>query len=149
MVLLLGGLLAATAAEPGGARTAGSVYVQLMSGAGSAKVRYRGTFFGHVARGRIVATRNVIVSGWDRSPRRLESGLILYRGRNLGFRTLADTSWRLRIRGHGISASGFVRGFMTLNGVDSGDPGRFRIGENGEIRSWPRVATAYRLGLGC
>lgn len=127
-------------------RTAGSVYLQLLDGAGFAKVRYRGNFFGHVGRGRIVATLKVGLSGCE-AERRLSRRLKLCRGRELAFRTPSDARWRLRLRGRRINASGFVRGCMMLNGVDRGDPGDFRIGD--VVRRWPRSATRYRLGAGC
>jgi hypothetical protein len=153
-IVLLVGLLAVPAADATVERTVGSVYLQFTDGAGLAKVRYRGNFFGSVRRGRIVATRNVIVSGYA-SKRTLASGLIEYRGPNsnslrMGFRTpQPPTTWRLRLNGRGIYASGFVRGCMTLDGVDVGDPGRFRIGETTMLRPWPRTARTFRLGLGC
>ena len=127
-------------------RTSGSVYVQFVDGAGAAKVRFRGNFLGRLERGRIVASRNVRVSGCE-SRRRLSDRLKECRGTDLGFRTPSDARWLLRLRGRGINTSGFVRGCMTLNGFDRGDPGDFRIGDR--LRSWPREATRYRLGRGC
>jgi hypothetical protein len=152
-IFLLVSCLAVPAAWATVARTNGSVYVQFMHGAGSAKVRFRGNFLGRVERGRIVATRNVNVSGYA-SKRTLASGLIEYRGPNashaaMGFRTPADLAWRLRLFGRGIDATGFVRGCMTLNGVDVGATGSFKIGQAGTTRPWPRAATNYRLGWGC
>jgi hypothetical protein len=152
-ILLLVSCLAVPAASATVARTTGSVYVQFMDGAGAAKVRYRGNFFGRVERGRIVATRNVHVSGYH-SKKTLASSLIEYRGPDrfheaMGFRTPGDVPWRLRLFGHGIDATGFVRGCMTLNGVDVGDTGSFKIGQAGTARPWPRAARNHRLGLGC
>lgn len=153
-ILLLVGCLAVPAAGATVARTTGSVYVQLMVGAGSAKVRYRGNFFGRVEHGRIVASRNVTVAGWA-SRRTLPSGLVEYRGPNrlhvrMSFHTPAPPmQWRLRLNGIGINASGFVRGCMTLNAVDTGRPGTYRIGEEGEPKPWPRSKWIRQLGLGC
>lgn len=135
-------------------RTPGSVYLQFQKGAGVAKVRYKGNFLGRIARGRIVATRNVTVSGYA-TRRVLLSGLIEYRGPNsqstfMGFRTPQPPArWRLRLFGRGIYASGFVGGCMTLNGVDAGPTGLYKIGQDGVFHAWPRAATAYRLGVGC
>jgi hypothetical protein len=148
-LLVLGlavGLFFVPAAGAAIERTAGSVYLQLLDGGGFAKVRYRGNFFGHVGRGRIVATLKVGLSGCE-AERRLSRRLKLCRGRELAFRTPSDARWRLRLRGRRINASGFVRGCMMLNGVDRGDPGDFRIGD--VVRRWPRSATRYRLGAGC
>ena len=128
------------------ARTPGSVYVQFIDGAGIAKVRYRGTFLGRVGRGRIVGTRNMHFGGCE-ARRRLANGLKLCHGTALTFRTPSDERWRVRMRGRRIDATGFVRGCMTLDGVNRGDPGQFRIGDT--IRDWPRSATRYRLGRGC
>jgi hypothetical protein len=135
-------------------RTPGSVYLQFREGAGVAKVRFKGNFFGRIARGRIVTTRNVTVSGYS-TRRVLASGLIEYRGPNsqstfMGFRTPQPPArWRLRLFGRGIYASGFVGGCMTLNGVDTGPTGLFKIGQDSVFRAWPRATTAYRLGVGC
>ena len=38
---------------------------------------------------------------------------------------------------------------MTLNGVDTGPTGLYKIGQNSVFHAWPRTATAYRLGVGC
>jgi hypothetical protein len=100
-----------------------------------------------------VATRNVIVSGYARRTV-LASGLIEYRGPNsmhesMSFRTPGDFAWRLRLFGRGIDATGFVRGCMTLDGVDVGATGSFKIGQAGTTRPWPRTARTYKLGWGC
>jgi hypothetical protein len=129
-------------------RTPSSAYLQLLDGRGTAKVRYLGNFLGHVGHGRIVATKNVIVSGWE-GRRVLSAGMIRYRGSEMGFRTPSSANWRLRLYGRNINASGFVRGCMTLNGADSGDPGEYRIGEGNPLHRWPRTRTGYRLGGGC
>ena len=152
-ILLLGSCLAVPTAGATLARTTGSVYVQFMHGAGAAKVRYRGNFLGRVGRGRIVATKNVIVGGYA-SRRTLDSGLIEYRGpdsvhTSMSFRTPGDVVWRLRLFGHGIDATGFVRGCMKLDAVNVGPTGSFKIGQAGTTRPWPRAARTYRLGLGC
>ena len=148
--LLLVGLsaLPASAARATVERTPSSVYLQLLDGRGTAKVRYRGNFLGRMGRGRIVATKNVIVSGWE-GRRGLSSGMIRYRGRHLSFRTPPSANWRLRLYGRNIDASGFVRGCMALNGADSGDPGEYRIGEGNPLHHWPRTRTGYKLGGGC
>jgi hypothetical protein len=143
-------LVAASAASASAAleRTTGAVYVELQHGAGLAKVRFRGNFFGRVAHGRIIATRNVNLGGCE-SRERVSDTLVACRGYALTFRTLVDTSWRLRLNGSGIDATGFVRGCMTLNARDVGPPGLFKIGRDGMLRPWPREARTYRLGYGC
>jgi hypothetical protein len=54
----------------------------------------------------------------------------------------------VRLHGHGIYGSGFVRGCLVLDGRDSGATGRFRRTKNGEWHEWPRRRTAYTLGTG-
>src|SRR6266545_105087 len=96
----------------------------------------------------VVATNNVTVTGSE-SRRRISPTLIAYRGTELRFRVYNTAGrWRLRLSGRGISASGFVRGCMTLNGFDVGPTGWYRI-QSPDFKRWPRQATTYRLGLGC
>ena len=144
-ILFLVSCLAVPAAD---ASTPGSVSLEFRSGAGVAKVRFRGNFLGRIVQGRVIATSNVILSGCEYR-RRLADGRNLCRGTDLGFRTLSSTVWRVTLGGRGISAGGFVRGCMTLDGVDMGLTGVFRKGTNPAWRPWPRTATGYRLGLGC
>lgn len=145
MILLLAFPLAVPTAD---ASTPGSVSLEFRGGAGLAKVRFRGNFLGNVARGRIIATTNVILSGCEYR-RLLADGRRLCRGTDLNFRTPSYVRWRLTLGGTGINASGFVRGCMTLDAVDVGVTGIFRKGATSAWRPWPRTATSYRLGLGC
>jgi hypothetical protein len=129
-------------------RTLGSAEIELRAGAGVAKIRFRGTFIGYVARGRIVATNNVTVTGSE-SRRRISPTLIAYRGTELRFKVYSTAGrWRLRLSGRGISAGGFVRGCMTLNALDVGPTGWYRI-QSPDFKRWPRQARTYKLGLGC
>jgi hypothetical protein len=147
---ILCALLAASAASAGAAlqRTTGGVYVEYQRGAGLAKIRFRGNFFGRVAHGRIVATKNVNLSGCE-SRDAVSDTLVACRGDELTFRTLVGTRWRLRLYGRGIDATGFVQGCMTLNARDSGSTGVFKIGRNATLKAWPREAQMFKLGLGC
>jgi hypothetical protein len=146
--LVLAGLIAAPAPGAILARTPGSAEVELRGGAGLAKIRNRGTLIGHVVRGRVVATNNVTVTGWE-SRRRLSPALVSYRGTDLYFKVYSTQGrWRIRLNGRGVSAGGFVRGCLTLNGVDVGWTGRYRI-DSPDFRRWPREATSYKLGAGC
>jgi hypothetical protein len=130
------------------AKTDGATYLQLEDGHGFAATRSRGTYFGRVERGRIVATANVSENGCERR-RRLAHGLRLCRGRDITFHTPSDRRWRVRLHGHGISATGFVRGCLTLDARNSGSTGSFKIGRpDGDSRPWPRARTSYRLGAG-
>jgi hypothetical protein len=129
-------------------RTVGSAEVELRAGAGVAKIRFRGTFIGYVARGRIMATKNVTVTGAE-SRRRISPTRVAYRGTELRFKVYnTQGRWWLQLHGRGISAGGFVRGCMTLNAFDVGPTGWYRI-QSPVFKRWPRRATTYRLGLGC
>jgi hypothetical protein len=151
-LLLIGTLLVAgLLAVPASAlvkRTPGSAEIELQQGAGMAKIRYRGTLLGHVVRGRVRATNNVKVTGWE-FRRRLSPTLVAYRGTDLYFRVYnTQGRWRLQLNGRGINAGGFVRGCMTLDGVDVGWTGRYRIASP-DFKRWPRKPMRYALGLGC
>jgi hypothetical protein len=126
------------------ARTTGGVYLGLSDGAGLAKVRNRGNFFGRVGRGKIVASKNVLVNGCE--SRRETSNRIRCTGRRLTFNTVGADRWRLKLRGRGINGTGFVSGCLVLDGRNSGSTGNFSRG-NGE-QPWPRSRTWYPLGSG-
>jgi hypothetical protein len=143
--------LAATTASAASAtvdRTAGGVYVEFQRGAGSAKVRFRGNFFGRVAHGRVVATKNVNLGGCA-TRESLSDTLTVCRGDGVTFRTVSGTTWRVRLVGRGIFTTGFVRGCMTIDARNSGITGVFKIGTRSSWRAWPRLARTYRLGWGC
>src|SRR6266508_6201674 len=79
--------------------TPGSAEIELKSGAGVAKIRFRGTLIGYVARGRIVATNNVTVTGSE-SRRRVSPTLMAYRGSELRFKVYnTEGRWRLQLSG--------------------------------------------------
>jgi hypothetical protein len=128
------------------AKTQGAVSLQLYDGAGFAKVRNRGNFIGRVKRGKIVATQNVTVSGCE-SRKKVSDSLTRCRGRSITFNTVGAGRWLVRLRGRGISASGFVRGCLILDGRNSGDTGSYRRGE-GDWHAWPRSRTRFQLGSG-
>ena len=97
---------------------------------------------------RIVATANVMASGCEKR-KRLGDNLRLCRGRDVTFLTPAGERWRVRLRGHGIFASGRVRGCLRLDGRNSGPTGTFKIGSPwSDDRPWPRQRRAYKLGSG-
>lgn len=129
-----------------GAKTPGAVSLQLSDGAGFAKVRNRGNFIGRIKRGKIVATRNVSLNGCE-SRKRVGGNMTRCRGRSITFNTVSAGRWRVRLRGRGISASGFVRGCLVLDARNSGDTGSYRRGE-GDWHSWPRSRTRFTLGSG-
>ncbi len=148
MVLALAAVSAAYPADATVAKTDGSEFLQLQDGHGFASSRVRGTYFGRVHRGRIIASSNVSEAGCE-TRKRLEDGLRLCRGRDITFWTPSDARWRVRLRGHGISATGWVRGCLRLDGRNNGPTGSFKIGfSTNDARPWPRKLTSYRLGSG-
>jgi hypothetical protein len=149
VVLLAVAVAASTAGAAHGAvaKTSGAVYLQLSEGAGLAKIRNRGTLFGQVKRGRIIATRNVSLNGCE-SKRNVGGNKVRCKGQAITFNTVGADRWRVRLRGRGIYSSGFVRGCLVLNGRDSGSAGTFRRGIGDDADPWPRSRTSYRLGTG-
>ena len=135
------------AAHAVAAKTEGGVYLQLSDGAGLAKVRNRGNFFGQVKHGKIVATRNVSVNGCE-SKSETSSNMIRCRGSAITFNTVGADRWRLKLRGRGIYGSGFVRGCLVLDGRNSGSTGTFRRGLGSDPQPWPRSRTRFKLGSG-
>jgi len=129
------------------AKTSGAAYLQLADGAGFAKVRNRGPFFGRVKRGKIVATSNVHVNGCE-SRSDTNGNMIRCKGRGITFNTVGADRWRLRLRGRGISGSGFIHGCLVLDARDTGSTGTFRRGLIGDPKPWPRSRTRYTLGTG-
>jgi hypothetical protein len=129
------------------AKTDGGIYLQLSEGAGYAKVRNRGTFFGRVRRGKVVASRNVRLNGCE-SRGEAKGNMVRCKGRGLTFSALGAERWRLRLHGRGIFGTGFVAGCLVLNGRDSGSTGTFRRGIGADSKPWPRKRTRYKLGDG-
>jgi hypothetical protein len=136
------------AAAPIAGKTDGATFLQLQDGHGFAGTRLRGNYFGRVDHGRIVASKNVLESGCDHR-RRLGNGLRLCRGHDITFHTPSSERWRVRLRGDGVSATGWVRGCLRLDARNSGSTGTFRRGSFfSDPRPWPRTLTSYRLGNG-
>jgi hypothetical protein len=149
-VLLVAVAVAASmagAAHGAVAKTDGGVYLQLSDGAGLAKVRKRGNFFGQVKHGKIVATPNVTVNGCE-SRSETKTNMIRCKGSAITFNTVDAGTWRLKLRGRGIYGSGFVRGCLVLDGRNTGSTGTFRRGLGGDPKPWPRSRTRYKLGGG-
>jgi hypothetical protein len=128
------------------AKTVGGTSLELVHGAGFASVRNRGTFFGRVSRGKIVGTSNVRMFGCERRGE-TDGGMVRCKGRRITFTTIGAEKWRVRLRGRGISGSGFVRGCLVLDGRNSGDTGSYRRGGGG-WKDWPRSRKHFALGDG-
>lgn len=134
-------------------RTPGAEAVELHRGNGRAVVTGRGALLVSMARGRL---RIVDRPGGGRPSlsercrsraHRVSRTTLEVRGRNVGCFIWSGPrggSWQAVIRGRGISASGQVRGSLTLDAVNSGRVGTFRIGGGG-LRPWPRRVRTFAL----
>jgi hypothetical protein len=138
----------APAAVTSSAVTAGGESVQTFNGNGRAVVAKRGSVLSAVRRGRI---RVVDLPGGrrpsrscDRRGRRVSPIAVQYRGRDVRCRVWGAGPWRVTFRGRGISVSGIVRGSLTLDALDTGRTGKYKIGDRPR-RPWPRAARTFRL----
>jgi hypothetical protein len=131
------------------AGTPGSESISLKNGIGFAVVWSRGAVLGRVRRGAITVID--IAGGGDpggfvRGCERRSGGLatrLVCRGRDLSFYIHGGT-WKVRIRGRGINASGVVRGTLGLDRADDGT-GRYSIG-GGSYRRWPAALRFLKIG---
>ena len=143
--------VAASGPAPVLLRTPGAELIELLRGNGRAAVTGRGALFVNIGRGRL---RIVDLSDpgrpsfrCDRRVRRVRPRTVEIRGRNIGCRIWSGQTggrWQVIMRGRRISASGRVRGSLTLDAVDEGPTGRYRIA-GGSWRPWPRRADTYGL----
>lgn len=132
-------------------RTPGAELVELRDGNGRAAVAGKGALNIQLDRGRI---RIVDLSDagrpnltCQRRIRRVSPRTVEIRGRDvrcLVWSGANGAKWQAIIRGRGASAGGSVRGSVTLDAVDSGPTGRFRIGGSA-WRSWPRSPRTHVL----
>ena len=79
--------------------------------------------------------------------RRVSETTVESSGRNLRCRVWSGTNggpWQAIMRGRRISASGSVKGSLTLDAVNTGVAGLYRIGV-GQWRQWPRRARTFEL----
>lgn len=157
LVLSLVATLAAGAAEvvfgsvPVVLRTPGAELIELQRGNGRAAVTGRGALFVTIGRGRL---RIVDVSGpgrpnykCSRPPRWVSARTVEIRGRSLGCRIWSGDGggrWQAIMTGRRISASGRVLGSLTLDAVDEGPTGRYRIG-GGDWHNWPRSVDTRKV----
>lgn len=152
-ILAAGVCDAALAEVPVLLRTPGADLVQLNNGNGRAVVTRRGALFVDMNRGllRIVSLsgpghRNVSDPCRNRA-RRVSRTTIEIRGRQISCRIWSGKDggrWQVIMRGRGISASGVVRGSVTLDGVNHGRRGSYRIG-GGPLLRWPREVRTIGL----
>ncbi|HXV57222.1 MAG TPA: hypothetical protein VD704_05075 [Gaiellaceae bacterium] len=150
-VVLLGGT-AAHAAVPVVARTPGAELFELRGGNGRAAVSRLGSIFLSVRTGRVRIVdlpggKRPFFNCGSRTLRRISSTTVEVRGTSIRCRVWSGDGgrpWQVIMRGRGISASGVVRGSLTLDAVSRGAPGTFRIGD-GDLRRWPRNARTFVL----
>ncbi len=155
-LLLLSAVLALTVTAAGeaatvSARTSGSESFELSRGKGQAIMAKRGAVLGTVGRGKIKITNLAdgprpkgYVTGCERR-RGSWSGVLVCRGRDLRF-YVYDGTWRVRLSGRGINASGVVRGYLSLGPLSerAGSSGWYAIGD-GPFRPWPASWRTFRL----
>lgn len=150
--LLISTVVAAAGSTAHGAvvehmRTPGAEWVSLDGGRGRAVLTRRGSFLVRM-RGRV---RVIDLPGGTRPNRRCNRRgvrtsrvAVEYRGRDLRCRVWGVGPWQVVMRGSRINVSGVVRGSLTLDAVNSGRTGRFKIGE-GPTRPWPRSPKTFVL----
>jgi hypothetical protein len=144
---------AALAKVPVLLRTQGAELVQLNGGKGRAVITGRGAIFLDMGPGWL---RIIDLAGpghpkvsdpcRDRA-RRVRPSAIEVRADHIGCRIWSGKSgarWQVIMRGRRINASASVRGSLTLDGVNRGRRGSYRIGASG-LRRWPREAETFDL----
>ena len=134
-------------------RTPETELVELRGGAGRGVVTGRGALLLHLRRGQVRIVdrpgggRPNLNRRCRRRAVRVSETTVEIRGRDIGCFVSSENDggpWQVVMRGRGISASGSVKGSLTLDAVDTGRPGRFRIG-GGDWRRWPRSVRTYVL----
>jgi hypothetical protein len=134
-------------------RTPGAEAVELNHGNGRAVVTGRGALLVHIGRGRLRIVdrpgggRPALSDTCRRRAHRVSRTTLEVRGRNVGcfiWSGAGGGSWQAVMRGRNINASGQVRGSLTLDAVNTGRVGTFRIG-GGALRAWPRRVRTFAL----
>ncbi|MGH3039998.1 MAG: hypothetical protein ACRDLZ_11485 [Gaiellaceae bacterium] len=151
--LALAAAASVVAAAPVLVRTPGTELVELRHGNGRAVVTGRGALLLHLRRGQVRLVdrpggdRPNVNRGCRRRAERVSPTTLEIRGRDIGCFISSEHNggpWQAVMRGRRISASGSVKGSVTLDAVDTGRRGRFRIGEE-DWRRWPRTVRTYVL----
>jgi hypothetical protein len=149
--LATGAAEAAFGAVPVTLRTPGAEYLEVRGGSGRAVVTRRGSLSVNIGRGRL---RIIDLAGGvppnincEERARWISATTRQIRGRNI--RCLiwsgdAVAPWQVVMRGRRISASGRVKGSLTLDARDSGSVGVYRIA-GGDWKQWPRRARTLSL----
>jgi hypothetical protein len=151
--LATGAADAAFAGVPVMLRTPGAEFVEIKHGKGRAVVTRRGSIIMNLVRRGQIRIIDLPEGGHphircNKAGVRVRPFVLQFRGPNLRCRVSSGESggpWQSVMRGRGIFASGVVRGSLTLDAVDRGPAGTFRIGGAGDWRPWPRNARTYAL----
>jgi hypothetical protein len=151
--LATGSAEAASGAVPVLLRTPGAELVELQDGNGRAVIARRGSLLLTIGSGRLRiidlpgAGRPNLNLQCSRRARRVRANAVEVTGTNIRCRIWSGQNggpWQVVIRGRGISASGIVRGSLTLDAVNTGPTGQYRIaGES--WKRWPREARTFLL----
>jgi hypothetical protein len=151
--LAMGAAEAASAAVPVLLRTPGAEQVELQGGNGRAVVARRGVLLLTIGSGRLrivdlpgAGSPNLNRQCRQRT-RRVRPNAVEITGTSIRCQIWSGENggpWQVVIRGRRISASGIVRGSLTLDAVNSGPTGQYRIaGES--WKRWPRQARTFSL----
>jgi hypothetical protein len=152
-VLATGAAEAASGAVPVLLRTPGAEFVELQGGNGRAVIARRGSLFLTVGSGRMrivdlpAAGRPNVNDQCRRRARRVRPNAVEIVGTDIRCRIWSGQNggaWQVIVRGRRISASGVVKGSLTLDALNRGFPGRYRIGGDTWER-WPRRAKTISL----
>ncbi|HXV34664.1 MAG TPA: hypothetical protein VD769_11695 [Gaiellaceae bacterium] len=144
--LATGAAEAAFGAVPVLLRTPGAELVELRGGNGRAVVARRGSLNITVRSGRVrivdlpAAGSPNLSDQCRRRARRVRPNAVEIVGtdiRCLIWSGQGGGAWQVILRGRGISASGVVRGSLTLDAMNRGFPGRYRVAD-GDWQRWPR-----------
>lgn len=129
-------------------RTPRAQSLELRFGNGRAVVSKRGSLNTRVVRGRV---RIVDLPGGSRPSRscnrrgiRISRVAVEYRGRDVRCLVWGPGPWQVIMHGRGIYAAGKVRGSLTLDGVNAGSRGVYKIGSR-DFRRWPRAPRTFGL----
>jgi hypothetical protein len=149
-------LFAAVSLAAGGAadaatttfRTPGAQSFELRSGNGRAVVSKRGSLNTRVVRGRV---RIIDLPGGSKPNRscnrrgiRVSRVAVEFRGQDVRCLIWGVGPWQVVMSGRGIHAAGKVRGSLTLDGVNAGSRGIYKIGSR-DFRRWPRAPRTFVL----
>jgi hypothetical protein len=129
-------------------RTPGAQSFELRAGNGRAVVSKQGSLNSRIVRGRV---RIIDLPGGSRPSRscnrrgiRISRVAVEYRGRDVRCLVWGSGPWQVVMQGRGIYVSGKARGSLTLDGVNVGSPGIYKIGSR-DFRPWPRAPRTFVL----